>query len=139
MTVDSIEKGIVIDHIAAGKSMDIYNYLNLGDLECSVTLFKYAKSGKLGRKDIIKIENMLDIDFDVLGFIDPNITVNIIKDGMVTKKCVSLPDKIKNVVKCKNPRCITSIEQDIEHVFRLSDRERGMYRCVYCEQSVNGG
>jgi len=139
MTVDSIERGIVIDHIAAGKGMDIYHYLNLGELECSVAIFKHAKSEKLGRKDIIKIENIIDIDFDVLGFIDPNMTVNIIKDGKATKKRVALPGKIKNVVKCKNPRCITSTEQDIDHVFRLSKGKKCVYRCIYCEQSVSGG
>ena len=138
IVIDQIAQGIVIDHIAAGKAMEIYNYLNLDVLECSVAIIKNAKSKRFGRKDIIKIENTLDIDFDVLSCIDPNITVNIIEKGKAVKKCVSLPDRIKNVVKCKNPRCITSIEQDIEHIFRLSDKEKGRYRCIYCEQLASG-
>ena len=139
IVIDQIAQGIVIDHIAPGKAMEIYNYLNLGELECSVAIIKNAKSKRFGRKDIIKIENPLDIDFNVLSCIDPNVTVNIIKNGFAVKKSVSLPDRITNVVKCRNPRCITSIEQDIEHVFRLSDKAEGIYRCIYCEQSPVSG
>lgn len=135
LNVDSLSKGIVIDHINAGKSMDIYNYLNLDHLDCSVAIIKNAKSSKLGKKDIIKIEGIIDIDLDVLGFIDHNITINIINDGkIIEKKNLTLPTKVVNVIKCKNPRCITSIENQIEHIFKLSNREKNVYRCIYCEQ-----
>lgn len=135
LNVDSLQKGVVIDHIAAGKSMQIYNFLDLDKLDCSVAIIKNARSNKTGRKDIIKIEDRIDIDFDVLGFIDPSITVNIIEDGrIVEKKNLQLPEKIVNVARCKNPRCITSVEQELDQVFVLSDREKGIYRCAYCEQ-----
>ena len=137
LKVDSIERGIVLDHIQAGKAMRVYQYLNLDQLDCSVAIIKNVKSNKLGKKDIIKINDTIDINLDVLGYIDPNITVNIIEDGKtVEKKRLELPEKIVNVVKCKNPRCITSIEQELDHVFKLADREKGIYRCIYCDQKA---
>ncbi|EJW97953.1 aspartate carbamoyltransferase, regulatory subunit [gut metagenome] len=135
LNIDSLENGIVIDHIAAGRGMQIYQLLELDKLDCSVAVIRNARSTRDGRKDIIKIEGLLNLDLDALGFIDPSITVNIIKDGKIAeKKHLSLPEKIVNVAKCKNPRCITSVEQELDHVFLLSDRERGIYRCAYCEQ-----
>lgn len=137
LKVDSIEKGIVLDHIQAGKAMQVYQYLNLDHLDCSVAIIKNVKSNKMGKKDIIKINDTIDINLDVLGYIDPNITVNIIEDGMtIEKKRLELPEKIVNVVRCKNPRCITSIEQELDHVFKLADRESGAYRCIYCDQKA---
>ena len=140
MNVDSLQKGLVIDHIEAGKAMEIYRFLDLGKLDCSVAIIKNARSVKTGKKDIIKIENNIDIVLDVLGFIDPNITVNIIDDGrIIEKKHLTLPKEITNVVKCKNPRCITSVEQEIAHVFRLVEEANGpVYRCIYCEQEYDG-
>lgn len=138
MNVDSLDKGLVIDHIQAGKSMDIYKFLELDKLDCSVAIIKNARSKKSGKKDIIKIEDEIDIDLNVLGFIDPNITVNIIDGGrIIRKKNLSLPEQITNVAKCKNPRCITSIEQELPHVFNLADAERSLYRCAYCEQEYD--
>ena len=135
LNIDSLEKGLVIDHIQAGKSMEIYRVLELDKLDCSVAIIKNAKSNKYGKKDIIKIEGITEINTDILGFIDHNITVNVIKDGVIAeKKAIGLPNEIHNVIKCKNPRCITSVEEGIEQVFRLSDRERHLYRCIYCEQ-----
>ena len=136
LNIDSITRGLVIDHIKAGKSMDIYNYLKLGELDCSVAIIKNAKSSKLGKKDIIKIEDRIDIDLDVLGYIDPNITINTIEDDKLSKVQLTLPAKIVNIVKCKNPRCITSTEQAIPHVFNLYDRDNQSYRCAYCEQEL---
>ena len=135
LNIDSLEKGVVIDHIESGKSMEIYRVLELDKLDCSVAIIKNARSKKSGRKDIIKIEDRLDIDLDVLGFIDPNITVNIIDGGrIIEKKHLQLPERIVNVAKCKNHRCITSVEQELDHVFVLTDPEKGVYRCLYCEQ-----
>lgn len=136
INVDEIFNGFVLDHIQAGRSMAIYHYLNLDELDCQVAIIKNARSGKMGRKDIIKVEGPLDIvDFDVLGFIDHNITVDIIKDGkLIEKRELKLPKKIVNVLHCKNPRCITSIEQELEHVFVLTDKENGTYSCQYCEE-----
>lgn len=135
LNVDSLRKGVVIDHICAGKAMEIYRYLKLDRLDCSVAIIKNAKSRKMGKKDIIKIDDNIDINLDVLGFIDPNITVNIINEGGLTqKKKLTLPQQIVNVIKCKNPRCITSIEQEINHMFKLADASKGIYRCIYCEQ-----
>ena len=135
MHIDSIQNGLVLDHITAGKSMEIYQSLGLDKLDCSVAIIKNAKSNKYGKKDIIKIEGITEINTDILGFIDHNITVNVIKDGVIAeKKAIGLPNEIHNVIKCKNPRCITSVEEGIEQVFRLSDRERHLYRCIYCEQ-----
>ncbi len=137
LKVDSIEKGIVLDHIQAGKAMQVYQYLNLDRLDCSVAIIKNVKSNKMGKKDIIKINDTIDINLDVLGYIDPNITVNIIEnDVTVEKKRLELPEKIVNVVKCKNPRCITSTEQELNHVFKLADRKSGVYRCIYCDQKA---
>lgn len=137
LSIDSIERGVVLDHIKAGKSMEIYNYLELDKLDCSVAIIKNVRSKKMGRKDIIKIEDNLDADLEMLGFIDKNITVNIIDDGKrVEKKNLTLPKQVKNVVKCKNPRCITSVEQELPHIFNLADDERGVYRCAYCEQQA---
>ena len=134
MNIDSIKQGIVIDHIKAGKSMQIYRYLHLDELDCAVAIIKNAKSQKQGLKDIIKIDEDFDINLEVLGYIDPDITVNIIKDGkIVEKRQLELPERIVNVRRCKNPRCITSVEQEIDHVFQLVDRERREYRCIYCE------
>ena len=140
LNIDSLEKGLVIDHIEAGRSMEIYRVLELDKLDCSVAIIKNARSNKTGRKDIIKIEDRIDIDLDVLGFIDPNITVNIIDGGhIIEKKHLQLPERIVNVAKCKNPRCITSVEQELDHVFVLTDPEKGVYRCMYCEQEYKRG
>lgn len=135
LNVDSVQRGLVLNHIDAGKSMEIYRYLELDKLDCSVAVIKNARSKKTGRKDIIKIEDRIDIDLDVLGFLGPNITVNIVDDGkIIEKKRLSLPKQICNVVQCKNPRCITSIEQELPHVFNRVDEEKSIYRCAYCEQ-----
>lgn len=136
INVDQINNGFVLDHIQAGRSMAIYHYLKLDELDCQVAIIKNARSQKMGRKDIIKVEGPLDIvDFDVLGFIDHNITVDIIEDGvLVEKRELKLPEEITNVLHCKNPRCITSIEQELDHVFTLTDVNKGMYSCKYCEE-----
>ena len=134
MKIDSIKNGIVLDHIKAGNSMKIYNALGLANMECTVAVLQRVPSKKMGKKDILKIADHFDIDFDVIVYMDPDVTVVIIKDGeVVEKKKVELPEKIVNVVKCINPRCITSIEQELDHVFVLSDREERVYRCQYCE------
>ena len=136
LNVGSLNDGVVLDHIAAGKSMEIYKYLGLDKLDCQVAIIKNAKSQKMGRKDIIKIESPLDvINRDILGYIDHNITVNIIHNGEISeKKILTLPKTIKNVLKCKNPRCITSIEQGLEQIFLLTDEEKQIYRCRYCDE-----
>ena len=134
MKIDSIKNGIVLDHIKAGNSMKIYNALGLADMDCSVAVLQRVPSKKMGKKDILKIADHFDIDFDVIGYMDPDVSVVVIKDGeVVEKKKVELPEKIVNVVKCINPRCITSIEQELDHVFVLSDAELRTYRCQYCE------
>lgn len=134
LNIDSLQKGIVLDHIKSGTSMKIYDLLELGKLDCCVAVIKNAKSNKYGRKDIIKIDSMVDIDFEILGFIDDNITVDVIDNGtIVEKKQLVLPGRLKNVIKCKNPRCITSVEEGIDQVFRL-DEDKRHYRCEYCEQ-----
>lgn len=136
LNIDSIQNGIVIDHIQAGKGMRIYELLELDKLDCCVALIKNARSSKLGRKDIIKIEGDLAINFDVLGFIDNNITVCTIRNGeLVKKENIVLPRRIKNVVKCKNPRCITSTEENLDQIFVLCDEKAHRYRCLYCEQA----
>lgn len=136
LNIDSIQNGIVIDHIQAGKGMRIYELLELDKLDCCVALIKNARSSKLGRKDIIKIEGDLAINFDVLGFIDNNIIVCTIKNGeLVKKENIVLPRRIKNVVKCKNPRCITSTEENLDQIFVLCDEKAHRYRCLYCEQA----
>ena len=139
LNVSSISEGFVLDHIQAGKSMDIYHYLRLDKLDCCVAIIKNARSNKMGKKDIMKIECPIDIiDLDALGFIDHNITINIIQnDKVVEKKRLELPKEITNVIKCKNPRCITSIEQELEHVFVLTDSEKEVYRCKYCEEKYD--
>lgn len=140
LNVGKISEGFVLDHIEAGKSMEIYKYLHLDKLDCCVAIIKNAKSSKMGKKDIMKIECPIDfMDLDILGFIDHNITVNIIKDEkIVAKKALHLPKEIRNVIRCKNPRCITSIEQGLDHVFVLTDKENEVYRCKYCEEKYRG-
>lgn len=134
MTVDEIKNGIVIDHITAGKGMQIYNLLGLDSLECSVALIKNAPSRKMGKKDIIKIDANMEINTDIIGYVDPDITVNIIKNGeTVDKKTIALPEKLTNVLHCKNPRCITGTEQELPQIFKLADKEQRIYRCLYCE------
>ena len=133
LNIDSLQNGIVIDHIKAGASMAIYDLLKLGKLDCCVAIIKNARSAKYGRKDIIKIDGEIDVDLDMLGFLDPNITVCTIRDGkLVEKKKLVLPKKLENVIKCHNPRCITSAEEGIDHIFLLGENKR--YRCAYCEQ-----
>ena len=137
MNVDSISNGIVIDHITKGRGMVLYNLLGLDALECSVALMRNVPSSKMGRKDIIKIDADIPVSFDVIGYVDPGITVNIIRDGIITdKKSIAPPEILTNVIKCKNPRCITSAEQELDHVFKLVDRENIIYRCVYCESKA---
>ena len=139
LNVGSISEGFVLDHIQAGRSMDIYKHLKLDKLDCCVAIIKNARSSKMGRKDIIKIECPIDfIDLDILGFIDHNITINIIKDQkIVDKKALKLPKEITNVIRCKNPRCITSIEQELDHIFVLTEPEKEIYRCKYCEEKYD--
>lgn len=134
LKIDSVEKGLVLDHIQAGKAMEIYKYLNLDKMDCSVAIIKNAKSNKMGKKDIIKVENNINMDLKVLGFIDPTITVNVIDNGKIIKKInLELPEEIEGIVECKNPRCITSVEQEIVHKFKLTDRNKNIYRCIYCD------
>ncbi len=134
MIIGSIVNGIVIDHIPAGRGMELYRYLGLEDMECEVALIKNAVSEKYGKKDILKINEVIGLDYDVLGYIAPQITVDVIRGGeRVEKIHPQLPETITGVIKCKNPRCITSTEQELEHVFRLADREHGVYRCIYCD------
>ena len=137
MNIGHIENGIVLDHITAGNGMNIYNVLNLGKLDCTVALIKNADSPKMGKKDIIKISTHMDIDLDILGYLDPGITVNIIQDGeVVERKHLALPERVVGVIKCKNPRCITSVEVNAVHEFRLADKEKKIYRCIYCEHEA---
>lgn len=140
LNVGTIQEGFVLDHIKAGRSMDIYKYLHLDKLDCCVAIIKNAKSNKMGKKDIMKIECPIDfIDLNVLGFIDHKITINIIKDSeIVEKKSLELPKEVVNVVRCKNPRCITSIEQELEQVFVLTDPRKEVYRCKWCEEKYRG-
>ena len=137
MKIGHIENGIVLDHITAGNGMNIYNVLNLGKLDCAVALIKNAESPKMGKKDIIKISTLLDIDLDVLGYLDPGITVNVIRDGEVAEqRTLELPQRVVGVIKCRNPRCITSVEREIVHEAKLTDPVKKVYRCIYCEQKV---
>ena len=140
LNVGTIQEGFVLDHIPAGKSMDIYKYLHLDQLDCCVAIIKNARSNKMGKKDIMKIECPIDfIDMNVLGFIDHTITVNIIKDAeIVEKKALQLPKEVVNVLKCKNTHCITSIEQELEHIFVLTDPRKEVYRCKWCEEKYRG-
>ena len=134
MNIDGVNTGIVLDHIKAGKSMQIYELLGLDKINNCVAIIQNADSAKYGKKDIIKIDQIIDLDFDVLGYVDSNITVNIVKDGKLERKHhMELPQTLKNVVKCKNPRCITSVEQEVVHTFKLVDRENKVYRCIYCD------
>ena len=134
MNVDSIMNGIIIDHITAGRGMKLYSLLNLDDLDCSVALIKNVMSHRLGKKDIIKIDADIPVNVDLIGYVDPGATINVVRDGkLVEKRNLELPDRLVNVIRCKNPRCITSVEQELDHVFRLADREKKIYRCIYCE------
>ena len=134
MNIDSIQNGIVIDHITAGKGMKLYELLNLDELDCSVAIIKNVTSKKMGKKDIIKVDADIPVNIDVIGYIDPGATVNIIKNGIRAEKTnIQMPAILTNVIKCKNPRCITTTEQELDHVFKLTDKENKVYRCVYCE------
>ena len=134
MNIDSIQNGIVIDHISAGRGMRLYELLDLGSLECSVAIIKNVHSEKLGKKDIIKIDADIPVNLDVIGYVDPGATVNIIRDGVLAeKRAIEMPELLTNVIYCKNPRCITQVEQELKHVFRLADRGQKIYRCIYCE------
>ena len=134
MNIDSIQNGVVLDHIQAGKGMDVYKYLRLDQLDCQVAIIKNARSGHMGKKDIIKIDSPMEVDLDVLGYIDSNITVNIIRDGVrVEKKHLKLPRKLVNIIHCKNPSCITVSEPQLDAIFLLSDEDKHTYRCAYCD------
>ena len=136
LNIGGLHQGVVIDHIPAGEAMKIYEYLNLGDLDCEVAIIKNAQSKKMGRKDIIKIEGPLTINIDALAVRNPNVTINIIEnDVIVEKRAVTLPYEVTNIIKCKNPRCITCIEQELPHIFRLTNKEERVYRCIYCEEA----
>lgn len=138
MNIDSINNGVVIDHISAGKGMRLYDLLGLDELDCSVAIIKNVSSRKMGKKDIIKIDADIPVKLDVIGYVDPNVTVNIIKNGkLVDKHTIEIPEKLVNVIKCKNPRCITSCEQELDQVFKLTDKENKVYRCIYCETKAN--
>ena len=138
MIIGQIKDGIVLDHITAGRGREIYDILNLSSLNCTVAMIERAQSPKMGSKDIIKIDQVLDIDFEVLGYVDPGITVNIIRDGKVSeRRHLSLPQQVVGVLKCKNPRCITSVEQELIHEFKLTDPKNRVYRCIYCEQKAS--
>ena len=137
MILSPIDNGIVLDHIKPGGGFEIYNTMKLGDLSCQVALILNAQSEKMGRKDIIKIAETIDLDLDVIGYIDPGVTVNFVKDGKVVKRMhLEAPELVKGVIKCKNPRCITSTEQELTHMFKLTDREKKVYRCLYCESKA---
>ena len=139
LNISVLNQGVVIDHIQAGGAMKIYEYLNMEKLDCQVAIIKNAKSNKMGRKDIIKIEGPIQIDLNVLGILDHNITINIIEnDKIVRKHTLELPDEVTNIIRCKNPRCITSIEQELPHKFKLTDRKNRIYRCIYCESKFKG-
>lgn len=136
LNISGLNQGIVIDHIEAGSAMKIYEYLNLEKLDCSVAIIKNARSSKMGKKDIIKIEGPIQVDLDMLGVLDPNLTLDIIDNGeIIDKRNPQLPEQVSGIIRCKNPRCITSVEQGLPHRFRLANREKGVYRCLYCEQA----
>ena len=138
MNIDSIQNGIVIDHITAGQGMRLYDLLGLEKLDCSVAIIKNVTSEKMGKKDIIKIDSDIHVNFDVIGYVDPGATVNIIRDGrLVEKRSIDMPETLTNVIFCKNPRCITSSEQELKHVVKLTDRKNKVYRCLYCETKAN--
>lgn len=137
MIIGQIKNGIVIDHITAGQGMTLYNFLGLDKLNCQVALIKNAESVKMGRKDIIKIDQVIELDLDALGYLDPGVTVNIIEDSKLAKRQnIEIPERIENVIKCKNPRCITTVEQELPHIFTLKDKENRVYRCLYCESKA---
>lgn len=137
MNIDPIRNGIVIDHITAGKGIELYRLLGLENADCSVALITNAASTKTGRKDIIKIDELIDLNTDLLGYVDPGVTVNIIRDGKTTeKRKISLPERFEGVISCRNPRCITSTEQELPQVFRLADPENRVYRCIYCDSKA---
>ena len=137
MKVTAVNNGVVIDHTTAGKCMKLYQFLDLDHVDATIALIKNAPSQKMGKKDIIKIDTELELDLDALGYIDPNVTINIVKDGVCVKKVhPQLPERLTNIIQCKNPRCITSVEQEIPHIFKLTDREKGEYRCIYCESKA---
>ena len=139
LNIGGLTNGIVIDHIEAGKSMEIYHYLKLEKSDCCVAIIKNAKSNKMGKKDIIKIEGPVNVDINMLAVLDNHLTINIIENGIITiKKNPQLPLEVTNIIKCKNPRCITSIEQELPHRFRLTNREKHMYRCIYCDEAFDG-
>ena len=135
MNIDGFKRGIVIDHITCGNGMQIYRHLRLDELSCSVAIIKNVKSNKMERKDIIKIDDLIDIDFDIVGFIDPNVTINVIEDGkIIEKKKLALPERVVDVIKCRNPRCITTAEPSLKQIFCLTDEgDRKTYRCFYCD------
>ncbi len=134
MNIDSIVNGAVIDHITAGRGMRLYELLHLEQVDCPVAIIKNVNSRKLGKKDIIKVDAAIPLNFDVIGYVDPGVTVNIIKDGkLIEKKTIDKPERLVNVIHCRNPRCITSTEQELDHIFKLTDRENSVYRCLYCE------
>ncbi len=138
MNIDSIYTGFVIDHIGAGKGMMLYKLLGLAKLECPVAMIMNATSKRMGKKDIIKIDGDIDIDMDVIGYVDPDATVNVIREGkLVEKRDITVPKELKNVLFCKNPRCITSTEQELPHIFRLTDEKKRIYRCIYCDTKAN--
>jgi len=138
MNIDSIQNGVVIDHITAGGGMKLYELLGLDSIDCSVALIRNVASKKMGRKDIIKIDAAIPVNLDVIGYVDPEATVNIIRDGaLVEKRSIPMPEQLVNVIQCKNPRCITSCEQELDHIVRLTDREKKVYRCIYCETKAN--
>lgn len=137
MIIGQIKNGIVIDHITAGRGMELYNFLGFDKLNCQVALIKNAESVKMGRKDIIKIDQVIELDLDALGYLDPGVTVNIIADGKLAKRQnIEIPERIENVIKCKNPRCITTVEQELPHIFTLQDKDSRVYRCLYCESKA---
>lgn len=137
MIIGQIKDGIVIDHITAGKGMALYNFLGLDKIDCQVALIKNADSVKMGKKDIIKIDRVIDLDMDALGYLDPGATVNIIENSKIAKRAATtLPERVENVIKCKNPRCITTVEQELPHIFTLRDKENRVYRCLYCESKA---
>lgn len=138
MNIDAICNGIVIDHITAGRAFRLYNLLGLDNIDCPVAIIKNVNSKKMGKKDIIKIDSDFPINFDVVGFVDPNATINVIKNGvLVEKRSIEMPEKLVNVIECKNPRCITTVEQEIDHIFHLTDKEAKVYRCLYCETKAD--
>lgn len=137
MIIGQIKNGIVLDHITAGKAMKLYSFLGLDKLDCQVAIIKNAESSKMDKKDIIKIDKVIDLDLNALGYLDPGVTVNIIRDGKLAKRQnIEIPEKIVNVIKCKNPRCITTTEQELPHIFVLKDKEKRIYRCLYCESKA---